>query len=104
MTRADCHRDRSFDGLHDVSERDLRSVPRQGEAASRTANTGQQALRGQAAHELLGGRQGHTGLQRELTRAKARASLPASGSGHDHDRIIGEMGQAHIKSDYLRLI
>ena len=62
------------------------------------------ALGGQAAHQLLSGWQGYTGLQRQFARTKARASLPASGGGHDHDRIIGKMGQAHINSDYLRLI
>ncbi len=92
----DGHGDRSFDCLHDVGERYLFRGPRQGESAGRAAGARQKALGGQAAHQLLGGRQRNSGLLRQLARAEARAGFPAGGGGHDHDRIIGEMGQAHI--------
>ena len=51
---------------------------------------------GKLAHQFLRGRQGHSGLLRQLGRAQARARFAASGGGHHYDRIIGKVGQAHI--------
>ena len=77
---------------------------REGKSARGASYAGQQALGGKTAHQFLGGWQRNAGILGKLARAKARAGFPAGGGGHDHDRIIGKMGQAHIKSDYLRPI
>ena len=89
-------RDRAFDRLDDVGEADLARRPGQREAAARAAHAGQQARSGELAHQLLRGRQRHAGLGRKLGRAEPRARGPAGGGGHQHDRIIGEVGQAHV--------
>ena len=66
------------------------------EAARRAARAAEQPAAGELAHQFLRGRQGNAGVAGKLGRAEARARGAAGGGGHQHDRIIGKMAEAHV--------
>ncbi len=94
--RAHGERDRAFDRFDDVGEADLVRRPGEREAAARAARAGQQAAGGELAHQFLRGGQRDAGVAGKLGRAEARARGAAGGGGHQNDRIIGEVAEAHI--------
>ena len=54
---------------------------------------------GELSHQFLCRRKREACLAGELGRAEARARGPAGGSGHQDDRIIGKVAQAHFNSE-----
>ena len=66
------------------------------EAAAGAANAAQKPAGGELPHQLLRRRKRNAGLAGKLGRAEARARGPAGGGGHQHDRIIGKVAQAHV--------
>ena len=89
-------RDRAFDRLDDVGQADVGDGARQGVAAARAALSGEQAGGGEALHQLLRRGERNAGLLGELGRGQARKCIAARGGGHDHDRIVGKMGESHV--------
>ena len=90
--RAHGERDRAFDRLDDVGEADLVRRPRQSEAARRAARAGQQAGRGELAHQFLRGREGDAsvgGQARSRSAARPRGSGRRRSSERPHNRRDG---------------
>ena len=68
---------------------------RKRKAAAGAANAGEQAAGGELAHQFLRGGKRNACLGRKLGRAEASAGRPAGGGGHQDDRIIGKVTEAH---------
>jgi hypothetical protein len=96
LAGADSHRDRSFDGFDDVGQTDLGRGASEREATAGAAHAAEQAMTGELSHQLLRGGEGDAGFGGKFGRAKARARGTAGGCGHQHDRIIGKVTQAHV--------
>ena len=98
--RAHCHRDRAFDRLDDIGEADLRAPALPARSRRPRHERWSAARSGKLAHQLLRRRKRNARLGRKLGRAEARARGPAGGGGHQNDRIIGKMAQAHVYQQF----
>jgi hypothetical protein len=93
---ADGHRDRPLDRFDDIGEADVTGSFRKRETARRAAHAPEQPASGELAHQFLSGRERDPGILRKLGCAETRTRGTAGGGGHQHDRIIGEVREAHV--------